>query len=158
MRTRMWQAYEQCNQEFCKQERYCQKQRKLLRSLEDLKANERTMYELDQRKDQIMTVCKVALANLIMWVRDRYFPTTYVHATWQRLAPFFRLPGKVILGPETVQVELRPFNDRHLNPDLTALCTQVSELEPRLPDRRRLLFSVSRTNQLMDNASPQHMA
>ena len=158
MRTRMWQAYEQCNQEFCKQERYCQKQRKLLRSLEDLKANERTMYELDQRKDQIMTVCKVALANLIMWVRDRYFPTTYVHATWQRLAPFFRLPGKVILGPETVQVELRPFNDRHLNRDLTALCTQVSELEPRLPDRRRLLFTVGGTNQLMDNASPQHMA
>jgi hypothetical protein len=51
MRTRMWRAYEQCNQEFRKQERYCQKQRKLLRSLEDLKANERTMYELDQRKD-----------------------------------------------------------------------------------------------------------
>src|SRR5260221_6031663 len=97
MRTRMWQAYEQCNQEFCKQERYCQKQRKLLRSLEDLKANERTMYELDQRKDQIMTVCKVALANLIMWVRDRYFPTTYVHATWQRLAAFFRVPWKGIL-------------------------------------------------------------
>ena len=29
------------------------------------------MYELDSRKDQVMTVCKVALA---MWVRDRYFP------------------------------------------------------------------------------------
>ena len=158
MRTRMWRAYEQCNQEFRKQERYCQKQRKLLRSLEDLKANERTMYELDLSLDQIMTVCKVALANLIMWVRDRYFPTTYVHATWQRLAPFFRLPGKVILGPETVQVELRPFNDRHLNRDLTALCTQVSELEPRLPDRRLLLFTGGGTNQLIDDASPQQVA
>jgi hypothetical protein len=28
-----------------------------------------------------MTVCKVALANLTMWVRDRYFPTAYAHAT-----------------------------------------------------------------------------
>ena len=31
------------------------------------------MYELDNRKDQIMTVCKVALANVGMWVRDNYF-------------------------------------------------------------------------------------
>jgi len=26
------------------------------------------MHELDNRKDQIMTVCKLALANLVMWV------------------------------------------------------------------------------------------
>ncbi len=31
---------------------------------------EREMYELDNRKDQVMTVFKVALANLGMWVRD----------------------------------------------------------------------------------------
>jgi hypothetical protein len=37
--------------------------------------------ELDHRKDQVMTVCKVTLTNLAMWVRDRYFPTTYAHAT-----------------------------------------------------------------------------
>jgi hypothetical protein len=42
----------------------------VLRALEDLDAKERTMYELDHRKDQVMTVCKVALANLAMWVRD----------------------------------------------------------------------------------------
>ncbi len=47
------------------------------------------MHELDNRKDQIMTVCKLALANLAMWVRDRFFPATYAHATWQRLLPFF---------------------------------------------------------------------
>jgi len=136
IRARMWRAYEQCNQEFRKQERDCQKQRDLLRSLEDLTANERTMYELDHRKDQIMTVCKVALANLVMWVRDRYFPTSYARAAWQRLAPFFRLPGRVIPGPVTVQVELRPFNDRQLNRDLTTLCAQVNTLQPRLPDPR----------------------
>ena len=27
------------------------------------------MYELDNRKDQVMTICKVAMANLAMWVR-----------------------------------------------------------------------------------------
>jgi hypothetical protein len=38
--------------------------------LEDLAAKERTMYELDNRKDHVMTICKLALANLGMWVRD----------------------------------------------------------------------------------------
>jgi hypothetical protein len=51
------------------------------------------MYELDNRKDQIMTVCKVALANLGMWVRDRYFPASYAHASWHRLHPFSNCQG-----------------------------------------------------------------
>jgi hypothetical protein len=74
LRMKEWHAYEQCNNEFRKRERYCKEQREVLRALEELKAQEKTMYELDNRKDQIMTVCKVALANLAMWVRDRYFP------------------------------------------------------------------------------------
>jgi hypothetical protein len=56
------------------------------------------MYELDNRKDQVMTVFKVALANLGMWVRDRYFPVQYVHAGWQRLQLFFQLPGRIFWG------------------------------------------------------------
>lgn len=35
------------------------------------------MYELDHAKDQVMTTLKLALANLILWTRDRYFPATY---------------------------------------------------------------------------------
>ncbi len=142
LRVKEWRAYEQCNQEFRKQEQYCKEQREVLRALEDLEATERTMYELDHRKDQVMTVCKVALANLTMWVRDRYFPTAYAHATWQRLAPFFRLPGRVIREPATVQVELRPFNDRQLNRDLAEVCARVNQRQPALPDGRRLVLSV----------------
>jgi hypothetical protein len=62
IRAKEWRAYEQCNNEFRKQERYCKEQRDVLRALEDLEAKERTMYELDHRKDQVMTFCKVALA------------------------------------------------------------------------------------------------
>jgi len=29
--------------------------------------SERTMYELDHAKDQVMTVLKLALANVVMW-------------------------------------------------------------------------------------------
>ncbi len=106
----------------------------------ELTAHERVMHELDNRKDHIMTVCKLALANLAMWVRDRFFPATYAHATWQRLLPFFRLPGHVLASREVVSVELRPFNNRQLNRDLLAVCQRVNELQPRLPDGRLLIL------------------
>jgi hypothetical protein len=143
--SKEWQAYEQCNAEFRKQERYCKEQREALRALEDLKKQERTMYELDNRKDHVMTVCTVALANLAMWTRDHYFPASYAQATWKRLLPFFQLPGTITLDATHVQVELRPFNDRILNRDLTVLCERVNQASPRFPDGRRLSFTVQPT-------------
>jgi hypothetical protein len=139
---RQWKAYETSNQEHRKCERYCQEQRQLLRALEDLKAQERAMYELDNSKDQVMTVFKVALVNLVMWTRDHYFPPSYAHATWKRLAPFFHLPGMVTQGQNTVDVALRPFNDKQYNQDLEALCERVNAAAPHLPDGRRLHISV----------------
>jgi hypothetical protein len=133
---------EQCNNEFRKQERYCQEQREILRALEDLDVKERRMYELDHRKDQVMTICKVALANLAMWTRDQYFPASYAHATWHRLLPFFQLPGTITSTATTIQVELTPFNDRTLNRDLVQFCERVNEASPRLPDGRLLSFTI----------------
>ncbi len=140
-----WRAYEQCNQEFRKRERYCQEQREVLRALEDLDAKERRMYELDHRKDQVMTTCRVALANLAMWTRDQYFPASYAHATWHRLLPFFQLFGTITRDATTIQVELTPFNDRALNHDLAQLCERVNEASPHLPDGRLLSFTIHST-------------
>lgn len=145
LRVGEWRAYEQCNAEFHKQERYCKEQREVLRALGELKEQERTMYELDNRKDQLMTVCKVAVANLAMWVRDRYFPASYAQATWKRLLPFFQLPGPITYDDQMVQVELRPFNDRMLNRDLTILCERVNQASPHLPDGRQLSFTIRST-------------
>ena len=50
--SKEWRAYEQCKAEFHKQERYCKQQREILRALEELKAQEKTMYELDVRPVQ----------------------------------------------------------------------------------------------------------
>ncbi len=83
-------------------------QREALRALEDLKEQERTMYEIDNRKDQVMTVCKVALANLAMWVRDHYFPPPYAQATWKRLLPFFQLPGTITQDATLVEDRTPP--------------------------------------------------
>jgi len=140
---RVYRVQEKSHQESSKHERYCREQRELLRALEDLTAKERVMHELDNRKDHIMTVCKLALANLAMWVRDRFFPSTYAHATWLRLLPFFRLSGRVRWERARVQVEMRPFNNRQLNRDLLAVCQRVNEFQPRLPDGRLLTLYVS---------------
>jgi len=78
-----------------------------------------------------------------MRVRDRYFPAAYAQATWARLLPFFRLPGRIAWGPGTVDVTLRPFNDRQLTRDLALLCERVRVLQPRLPDGRRIIFSLA---------------
>jgi len=126
-------------------ERACQHQRDLLRQLEDLANSERAMYELDHAKDQVMTALKLALANLVMWTRDHYFPSTYAQATWHRLASFFRLPGWIVWRTDRVEVEVRPFNDRQLNRDLAVVCTQVHAKEPRLPDGRLLQFRLNGT-------------
>ena len=139
---RQWNSYHTSNKEFAKCEKYCREQRELLRAIEDLTQQEREMYELDNHKDQIMTVCKVALANVGMWVRDHYFPAEYAQAGWHRLQPFFQLPGRISWGSKKVEVELKRFNDCALNRDLVALCAKVVQGQPRLPDGRRLLFHV----------------
>jgi hypothetical protein len=137
---RVYRVQEKSHQESVKHEKYCREQRDLLRALEDLTATERTMHELDNRKDQMMTICKLALTNLAMWVRDHFFPSTYVHATWQRLQPFFRLPGCVHWGCDAVSIDLRSFNNRQLTRDLLVVCQRVNEIQPRLPDGRLLIL------------------
>jgi hypothetical protein len=142
LRAKEWRAYEQCNAEFRKQEHYCKEQREALRALEELKEQERVMYELDNRKDHVMTILKVAMANLAMWARDRYFPPSYAQATWKHLLPFFHLPGTITQDATMVRVELRPFNDRALNRDLALLCERVNQTSPHLPDGRLLTFTI----------------
>ena len=132
-----WHHYDQvCDrktQEWRKLERYCRQQREHLRALEDLHAKERAMYELNQAKDQVMTICTLALTNLAMWVRDHYFPAEYAHATWHRLAPFFRLPGRITYSPKQGEVALHPFNDRRLNRDLVQVCERLAATPLCLP-------------------------
>lgn len=157
-RQRQWNAYHTSNKEFAKCEKYCREQRELLRVLEDLDQQEREMYELDNRKDQVMTIFKVALANLGMWVRDHYFPASYAHASWHRFQAFFQLPGRIFWARDQVEVELKPFNDRALNRDLEALCVKVAQEQPRLPDGRRLLFRMQGSDILHLDAQKKRVA
>jgi hypothetical protein len=58
MQKRVQRLSHDIHQEKEKCQRYAQKQCTLLRSLEDLTASERTMYELDNHKDQVMIVAE----------------------------------------------------------------------------------------------------
>ncbi len=147
-----WHRYERVRhrqeREATKYTRYCLEQCDLSRALAELEAKERAMYELENSKDQVMTCLKLALANFGMWVRDQYFPVAYAHATWHRMAPFFRHPGRVTEGKQTIRVELRPFNDRQLSRDLRVVCERVTAAQPRLPGGRRLCLTIAGTGSL----------
>ena len=110
--------------------------------MDDLAASERTVYALDNANDPVMTVCKVALTNLVMWARDQFLAASYAHATCVRLAPFLQLPGRIVARSDQVCVELRPFNDRQLNRDLAQVCACVQAVRPRLSDGRHLVLAV----------------
>ena len=64
---RVWRTYDKSSQESKKAERYAQEQCDLLRTLEDLAATERTMYELDVRPVQL----KLALEARGKLARER---------------------------------------------------------------------------------------
>jgi hypothetical protein len=95
----------------------CRELRQVLRQQEDLEAQARDMYELDQGKDQLMTLFKMGLANVGMWVRDHYFGESYQHCGWQRLLPFFKLAGWVTTTASQVHLEFCALNNRALGRD-----------------------------------------
>jgi hypothetical protein len=121
---------------------YCQELRQVLRRQEDLETQAREMYELDHAKDQIMTLLKVALANLGMWVRDHYFGESYQHCGWRRLLPFFRLGGQITTTENEIHLEVRAFNNRALVRDVEEVCRNVNSNSATLPDGRRLVMAV----------------
>jgi len=123
-------------------EGYCRELRHVLRRQGDLEAQARQMYELDHAKDQIMTLLKVGLANLGMWVRDQYFGENYQQCGWQRLLPFFKLGGWVTTTADEVQLEVCAFNNRALVRDLEEVCRNVNTSGATLPDGRRLVMSI----------------
>ena len=141
LRQGVQRAYDNNYQEYRKVQGYALKACKLLRQLDDLEAQARQMFELDNRKDQIMTSLRLALTNLIMWVRDHCFPHDYANATWKRLAAFFHLPGHVVYHPERCQVYLRPFNDRQRNryTELSNLVIQNYHSPPEVGQLERMI-------------------
>src|SRR5438270_491006 len=103
---RVYRVRERSHQESSKHERYCREQRELLRALEDLAAKERVMHELDNRKDQIMTVCKLALQ--IYRYRRVSTPTERQQIKWVVFGLFITF-GSILLAQAILFVILPLF-------------------------------------------------
>src|SRR6266704_1592528 len=123
-------------------EKSCRALRHVLRQQEDLRACQREMQELDNTKDQLMTLLKVGLANLGLWVRDHYFGESYQTCGWERLLPFFQLSGWITATETEVRLDFSPFNHRAMARDLQELCRTANTSGVHLPDGRRLVFTV----------------
>lgn len=91
-----------------------------------------------------MTLLKVGLANLGIWVRDQYFGERYQHCGWQRLLPFFKLGGWVTATASEVTLDLCAFNNRILAGDLEELCRNVNSSGATLPDGKHLVMAVGK--------------
>src|SRR5260370_33063467 len=90
----------------------------------------------------MMTVLKVGLANLGMWVGDRYFGESYKACGWERIVPFFQLSGWVTATETEGRLDFAPFNHRAMERDLQALCRKAYASGGHLPDGRRLVLTV----------------
>ena len=143
-KTKLEKSAARHQREVDKCEGYCRELRLVLRQREDLVARARAMYELDHAKDQLMTLLKLGLANLGMWVRDQYFGESYHHCSWQRLLPFFKLGGWVTATTNEVQLEFCAFNNRALVRDGEEVCRKVNAAAVTLPDGRRLVVTVGK--------------
>ena len=156
--TQRWQHVDQVIERstaaFEKYQNASIQQRDLLRDLQTLDEHQRTMFELDNTKDHLMSVLKLMLVNLLMWTRDHLFPADYAQATTKTLLPFFRLPGRLLTFDDHVLVTLRPFNDRALNRDLTAFCQRVNDAHLCLPAGKLLVFRVAESARPILNFSP----
>jgi len=130
------------DRDFNKAQLYAQQLCQAHRDLLDLNQRDRPMFELDNRKDQLMSALKVALTNLVMWTRDHLFPESYIHATWKRLQPFFNLPGQLQITTTHCIVHLKSFRPLDLQRDLKQLCETVNLAHLTLPDGRILQFHV----------------
>ena len=94
-------------------------------------------------RKKLHSLPNVRAVQLLMHTLKSGLRPWYAHATWHRLLPFFRLPGRVTEEKQTVWVERFPFNDRQLNRDLQAVCQRVTVAQLHLPDERRLCFTTA---------------
>ena len=119
---------------------------------------QRAMFERNHAKDQTMTVLKRALANLVMWARDAYFPATYAQASLSPPCTVLPLAEADRAGQRHPTGGAASGECRRLRDDLAVLCLLVEAARPRLPDGRRLVLRIAGVCCLTVSADPGRAA
>ncbi len=144
LRSPMDAAAEKMEQELDKRQRYCQEQQEKEQALTKItrKMADHPMYELDDRKDQLMSALRVCLVNVLQRLRDTVFPASYAHATYETLAPFVQMGGFVIEHPQRIEILLDGFWQSAKQRDLEEVVARCKARQLTAPDGRALRFSI----------------
>ena len=143
-RTRVEAAAGKVKKEQDKQQRYVEEQQKKKQALAEVtrKMADCPMYELDDRKDQLLSALRLCLGNVLQWLRDTVFPESYANATYKTLAPFVQMGGFVIKRPDCIAVFLDGFWQSAKQQDLEELVARCNAQSLTAPDGRPLRFSI----------------
>jgi len=146
-RTRVEAAAGRVKKEQDKQQHYCEEQQKKKQALAEVtrKMADCPMYELDDRKDQLLSALRLCLGNVLQWLRDTVFPEPYANATYKTLAPFVQMGGFVIKRPDCIAVFLDGFWQSAKQQDLEELVARCNAQSLTAPDGRPLRFSICST-------------
>jgi len=143
-RARVPATAERIEKEREKQQNYHRAQEEKTQAVVDLTQKMATcpMYELDDRKDQLLSALRLCLGNVLQWLRDTVFPDSYVNATYKTLAPFVQMGGFVIKHPDRIEVILDGFWQSAKQRDLAVVVERCNAQSFTAPDGRPLWFSV----------------
>jgi len=89
-----------------------------------------------------MSALRVCLVNVLQWLRDTVFPTSYAHATYKTLAPFVQMGGFIIEHPECLEILLDGFWQSAKQRDLEEVVARCNARQFTMPDGRPLRFGI----------------
>jgi hypothetical protein len=141
---RMDAAAEQVKREQEKQQQYRQdhqqKQQDLAKTTQAMA--DHPMYELDNRKDQLLSALRLCLVSALQWLRDAMFPQSYARATYETMKAFIQMGGFVIEHPRSIDVYLDGFWQSVKKRELEELVSRCNARQFTAPDGRLLRFGI----------------
>lgn len=100
------------------------------------------MYELDDRKDQLVSALRLCLVNALQLLRDAVFPESYAQATYKTLAPFIQMGGFVIEHADHIEIFFDGFWQSAKQRDLAEVVARCNAQQFTAPDGRFLKFAI----------------
>jgi hypothetical protein len=100
------------------------------------------MYELDNRKDQLVGALRLCLVNVLQLLRDTVFPESYAQTTYKTLAPFIQMGGFVVEHENHTEVFFDGFWQSAKQRDLIEVVARCNAQQFTMPDGRRLKFAI----------------
>jgi hypothetical protein len=139
-------AGQKVEEELVKRQRYRQQEAEKKESLTKISQAmvDKPMYQLDDRKDQLMGALRSCLTNVLQHLRDVVFPISYAQATFNTLANFIRMGGYIIEQSHYIEVILDGFWQVGKRRDLAVVVARCNERQYTAPDGRPLRFGICR--------------